>query len=219
MHPIWELPLQATGMLVELENGGRVRIRPARADDMRLLQEGFTRLSDESRYLRFFTPRARLDDGLAASLTDIDHRTHFAWGVFDPDRASNLGDDSGLGVAAARLILDDDGTSAEAALTVVDEYHGHGIGRFLVELLAATAADLGVDTLRFEILRQNRAMIALAAGMGATRHAVPGDMTIVEYRLAVPPPSDDALPIGALYELLRSAPSASSESDADLDGS
>jgi len=153
--------------------------------------------------MRFFSVRSKLSEPLAASLTDIDHTTHFAWGVFDPDEPSEVGDDSGLGVAAARLILDDDATSAEAALTVVDAYQSRGIGRFLIELLVATAADVGADVLRFEILRQNRPMIGLVAAMGATGHSIEGDQSVVEYRLAVPPASEIAVPAGALYGLLR----------------
>jgi len=213
MQPVWDLPLQSAGIVVRLENGGRVRIRPARVDDVAAIKAGFERLSEESRYMRFFSARSKLSEGLAVSLTDIDHETHFAWAVFDPDRPSDVGDDSGLGVATARLILDEDPTSAEAALTVVDEYQGRGIGRFLVELLVATAADVGAEVLRFEILRQNRGMIALAAGMGATGHEVAGDRTVVEYRLEVPPPSETAVPAGALYELLRHA----SNADAGVD--
>ena len=104
------------------------------------------------------------------------------------------------------MIRDTDKTSAEAALTVTDAYQGRGIGRFLMELLIATAADLGAETLRFEILRQNRPMISLAAGMGAEGFPIEGDRSVVEYRLAVPPPSATAMPAGALYELLRHAP-------------
>jgi len=192
--------------VIELSNGGRVRIRPARISDSDTVKAGFARLSEESRYNRFFSARSKLSDSLATSLTDIDHENHFAWGVFDPDQPSEVGDESGLGVASARLIRDADKTSAEAALTVTDAYQGRGIGRFLMELLIATAADVGAETLWFEILRQNRPMISLAAGMGAEGFPIEGDRSVVEYRLAVPPPSATAMPAGALYELLRHAP-------------
>lgn len=205
MQPVWDLPLTSAGIVIELPNGGRVRIRPARPDDRDAIKAGFERLSEESRYNRFFSARSQLSDSLATALTDIDHVNHFAWGVFDPDEPSEVGDESGLGVASARLIRDQDATSAEAALTVADDYQGRGIGRFLMELLVATAADVGAETLRFEILRQNRPMIALAAGMGAEGFPIEGDRSVVEYRLAVPPPSATAVPAGALYELLRHA--------------
>lgn len=174
-----------------------------RPTDGPALEAAYQRLSEESRYFRFFSARSKLGAGLVASLTDIDHTTHFAWGVFDPEHPSEVGDDSGLTVAAARLICDDDPTSAEAALTVVDDYQGRGVGRFLIELLTATAADVGAKILRFEILRQNRAMIGLIAGMGAEAFDIPGDRTVVEYRLAVPEPSEIDVPAGAIYELLR----------------
>lgn len=206
MQPVWDLPLSSAGIVIELSNGGQVRIRPARISDSDTVKAGFARLSEESRYNRFFSARSKLSDSLATSLTDIDHENHFAWGVFDPDQPSEVGDESGLGVASARLIRDADKTSAEAALTVTDAYQGRGIGRFLMELLIATAADVGAETLWFEILRQNRPMISLAAGMGAEGFPIEGDRSVVEYRLAVPPPSATAMPAGALYELLRHAP-------------
>lgn len=208
MQPVWELPLQAAGILIELPSGDQVRIRPIRTTDRDALQGAYQRLSEESRYLRFFSARSQLSESLIDSLTDIDHTTHFAWGVFDPTQPSEVGDDSGLTVATARLIRDKNSNSAEAALAVVDDFQGRGIGRFLIELLAATAADIGADLLRFEILRQNRGMIGLISGMGATGFPVPGDRSVVEYRLTVPSAEETSVPAGALYELLRRADDA-----------
>jgi len=203
MQPVWELPLSPSGILVDLTNGKQVRIRPVRPADIELLQAAFLRLSPQSRYFRFFQMRDTLDENLAASLTDIDHTDHFAWGVFDPAEQSDGDDASGLGIAVARLIRDDDPASAEAAVVVVDSYHGRGIGRFLLELLATTAADIGVTTLRFEILRENRPMIQMMATAGATAHRNVNDPSVVNYHLAVPSAEETDPPLGALYELLR----------------
>lgn len=203
VQPVWDLPLNPAGIIIELPNGGQVRIRPVGPQDVAGLQAAYQRLSEESRYFRFFTSRTQLSDGLANSLTNIDHESHFAWAVFDPDRPSEVDDPSGYAVASARLIRDADPTSAEAALAIVDDYQRRGIGRFLIDLLLATAADNGITTLRFEILRQNRAMVGLIASMGAEGGVVPGDSTLVEYRLPVPDAEDTSLPAGALYELLR----------------
>jgi len=205
VQPIWELPLRAAGIEVVLPDGGAVRIRPVRLTDGPLLEDAYQRLSEQSRYLRFFSARSQLGPMLVATLTDIDHENHFAWAVFDPDRAEESGDESGLVVGSARLIRDADPTSAEAALALVDEYQGKGIGRFLIELLVATAADVGASVLRFEILRQNQAMIGLMKAMGASAHPVEGDRTVVEYRVAVPEPDALSVPVGALYALLRHA--------------
>lgn len=210
MEPVWDLPLSPDGMLFNLRRGGRVRIRPMRKGDDEEIKLAFERLSPRSRYLRFFSARDTLGDSLATSLTDIDHTRHFAWAVADPDRPSEIaGSTSGLAVAAARLIRDAEGgprtagQSAEAALAIVDEYHGQGIGRFLIELLVQTASDVGVETLRFEILRENAPMLKLISSMGATRHAIPGDYSVIDYHLPVPRPEELDVPVGALYELLR----------------
>jgi len=203
LRPVWELPLSPAGMLFALRKGGRVRIRPIRSDDAEGLKLSYLRLSPQSRYYRFFSSRAALGSQLAESLTNIDHENHFAWAVFDPDAASETGGESGLSIGAARVIRDrDEARSAEAALALVDAYHGLGIGRFLIELMVHTAADVGIDVLRFEILRENKGMIRLIASMGASGHPVPGDATVVEYRLTVPPVEELDVPAGALYQLL-----------------
>lgn len=211
MRPIWELPLDPAGMLFELSSGARVRIRPVRATDKAGLQEAFLRLSEQSRYYRFFSARPSLPDGMATSLTEIDHRKHVAWAVFDPDAPlpSSLeheadAADGGLAVGVARIIADDDDPeTAEAALSVVDDYQRMGIGRFLIELILATAGQFGVKTLRFTVLAENRGMRRLLPSLGASAQSVPGDASIIEYLMTVPSIDDTELPAGALYELLR----------------
>ena len=107
-------------------------------------------------------------------------------------------------IASARLFVDDDDPEvAEATLAIVDDYQSRGLGRFLMELLVATAADTGIETVRFEVLHQNRGMRALLAKVGATAQRIPGDATVLDYRLPVPELPPDALPAGALYALLR----------------
>jgi len=212
VKPIFELPLSPAGILCTTSKGMELRIRPVRDGDAPGLQEAYLRLSDQSKYNRFFQVRPTLNDQLASSLTAIDHENHYAWVVFEPNaevatddvELAALAEESGLAIASARLIRDKgDPQVAEAALALVDAYQGRGIGRFLIELLVRTAADVGVHTLRFEVLRTNKPMIGLISGAGATRHAIPGDATVVEYRLDIPEPTAVDIPIGALYELLR----------------
>lgn len=204
-RPVWNLPLSSAGIEIELDNDSRVRIRPIRPSDRAGLLAAFERFSAESRYMRFFSPRPQLGDQMAESLTDFDDTEQLAWAVFDPGRPSEVGDDSGLVIASARLFIDaDNPREAEATLAVVDEYQQRGIGGFLMELLVATAADNKMDTITFEVLHQNRSMRALLTKLGATAHRIEGDASVVEYRLPVPPVDVAALPAGALYSLLRS---------------
>lgn len=206
MRAEWELPLSPDGMVMELRNGGRMRVRPIRSDDTDDLMRAYERLSHESKYYRFFTARPRLPRAMAEKLTDIDHENHFAWVVFDADDPDSQR--QGFGIAAARLIrdaepLESGETSAEAAVTVVDDFHHRGIGRFLIELLVSTAADVGIDVLRFDVLRENAKMRGLMTGTGASVHSVPGERGVVEFRLTVPPADTLAVPAGNIYRLLR----------------
>lgn len=188
-------------MVMELRNGGRMRVRPIRSADSANLMRAYEELSDESRYYRFFSARPHMPQAMADRLTNIDHENHFAWLVFDADEDTDDAPERGAG--AARLIRDEDPTSAEAALAVLDDYHHRGIGRFLIELLVCTAADVGISTLRFEVLRENHKMRKLMTGTGATAHGVTGDAGVVDFHLAVPPGDTLAVAAGNIYRLLR----------------
>jgi GNAT superfamily N-acetyltransferase len=202
VKPIWELPIDDRGVLVELDNDRRVRIRPIRAGDKRGMLAAFERLSEESRYRRFFSPLPALPPAMAANFTDVDDVTQLAWAVFDPGAESEVGDESGLAVAAARLFPDmEQPGTADATLVVVDDYQRKGLGRFLIELLVGTAALAQLHTLRFEVLSENRAMRALLGSLSATRARKQDEPTVVQYELAVPA-LDDADPTAAALYLL-----------------
>ena len=71
-------------------------IRPIRADDKEILVGGLHRLSPESRYRRFFAPKAKLSATQLRYLTEVDHHTHEALVAIDPR--------TGEGVGVARFI-------------------------------------------------------------------------------------------------------------------
>lgn len=203
MRPVWNLPLDPSGVLVELDNDTTVRIRPVRKSDRDALLSAFEHFSAESRYMRFFSPRPRLTEKMIETFTDVDDVSQLAWAVFDPNERSEVGDESGLAIASARLFVDEDPTSAEATLAVVDDYQRRGLGRFLIELLLNTASLFDIEVVRFEVLYANQSMRGLLTKVGASAHTIPEDRTVVEYRLPVPGPDDIDVPMGALYSLLR----------------
>jgi hypothetical protein len=63
---------------VRLRDGTRVRLRPVQPDDKHLLVRGFERLSEDSRYRRFFTPMSELRPAQLEYLTEVDHHDHEA---------------------------------------------------------------------------------------------------------------------------------------------
>jgi acetyltransferase len=203
MKPVWDLPLTTAGLLVELDSGARVRVRPGRASDRAALLAAFEQFSDESRYMRFFSPRPSLTPRMVETFTEIDDVHQFAWAVFDPDTPSLVGDPSGLAIASARLFVDSGGDGVEATLAVIDAYQRKGLGRFLIELLVSTASIYNFDEVRFEVLHENHSMRTLLGKVGAKAHPVPEDRSVVDYRLAVPPEDEIDVPMGAVYGLLR----------------
>jgi hypothetical protein len=98
----FELPLSPDGIEQPLADGGRVLLRPIRSDDADQLRAEFERLSERSRFLRFFTPMQPLPEGCVDRLSDLDHRTHRAWVAYDPDAPDAT--PPGLGVVVARLV-------------------------------------------------------------------------------------------------------------------
>ena len=169
-----------------LEDGTRVVLRVLRPEDRALLLRGFERLSPESRYLRFMGSKAELTESELEALTDLDGVDRFAIGAA---RVHDSGAEAeGLGVARfARL--PEDPEVAEAAVTVVDEAQGRGLGSLLLRRLAAAARERGVRRFRGDILAYNEPMRRLLAShMDAT--VLESEQGVSRVLVALPPFED-----------------------------
>jgi RimJ/RimL family protein N-acetyltransferase len=145
-----------------LSDRTRVLFRPVRPDDKEHLRRGVEAMSPESRYRRFFAPLDHLSDEQLAYLTEIDYQDHFAWIAFLPDVEGSPG------VGVARWIRDPENPeSAEAAVTVVDEWQGKGLGSELLVLLTRSAIERGIRQFTLEVLGENEPMMALLHVVGA----------------------------------------------------
>ena len=122
---------------IALRDDTTITVRPATKADRRYLMEGLSRLSERSIYTRFLRPMPELSEREIEHLLSVDQHDHFAWAAFD---------EQGHPVGVARYIRESDRpTFAEAAVTVVDDYQHRGIGRVLMELLAESALENGVE--------------------------------------------------------------------------
>lgn len=148
---------------VRLRDGSRTWLRPIRPEDAERLREGLKLLSTRSRYMRFHTPLRRLTAAQLRYLTQVDHVNHVAWVALDPEHPER----PGMGVA--RYIRLDDPTVAEAAVTVVDDYQGRGLGTILLGVIGRVAAANGVEVLRNYVLEANDEMLDLFDELGGTR--------------------------------------------------
>ncbi|OJH41138.1 hypothetical protein BON30_09610 [Cystobacter ferrugineus] len=145
-----------------LEDGTWAEVRMVRRQDEQLLREGFARLSPRARYQRFLSAKPRLTDEELRYLTDVDGESHVALGVVTWD---DLGREVGLGVARF-FRLADMPEVAEAAITVVDDAQGKGIGRLLMDCLVQAARERGVDRFEFRVLPGNQPMNRLIQALG-----------------------------------------------------
>lgn len=183
-------------------DGGRVVIRALRPDDGPAIAAGFERLSPRSRFMRFFSAMPRLSPTVLGLLTAVDGVDHVAIAAFDPDKASDVGADDGLGIGVARYIRSVvDPTAAEAAVAVIDDYHGRGIGTMLLSALGVAARANGIERFEAELLSENEAMRRVFADLGGRIEPVEGDRTVV--RAVIDAPGGPTTTDAPAYGLLR----------------
>lgn len=144
-----------------MRDGSTVLVRPIRPEDRGVLREAFARLGEQSRYQRFFSPINELSESELRYFTEVDHRDHEALVAFDSE--------TGDGVGVARFVRLDDGTSAEAAVTVIDEWQGRGVGTALCQLLAERAREEGVERFTALLLASNYQMRDVLSSLCPTR--------------------------------------------------
>ena len=146
---------------LRLRDGSLVDVRPIAPGDREALAQAFRRLSEQSRYQRFLTAINELSESDLSYLTEVDHHDHEALIAFDTETRD--------GVAVARFVRNPDGTSAEAAVTVIDEWQGRGAGTAMCNLLAARAREEGIERFTALLLAANDQMRDVLASLGPTR--------------------------------------------------
>ena len=147
---------------VVLPKGAAIWVRPIAPEDKDQIRIGLERLGTESNYRRFHRVVRVLTADELAYLTEIDHRDHDAWG------AQIEVDGTRQPAGVARYVRLGESTDAEAAVTVLDEYQGLGIGSFLLEVLARAAGRNGIERFVGNVLAENRAMLEVFTHLEAT---------------------------------------------------
>lgn len=147
-----------TPRTVRLTDGAEIAIRAIEPDDKDLLKASFDRLSQESRYRRFLSPKNRLTPRELAFLTEVDHDDHEAVVALHPKR------EEGIGVA--RYVRLDDPEVAEVAVVVADDWQRRGVGTALLAELVERARPAGIRRFSAVMDGGNRAMIELLEGRG-----------------------------------------------------
>jgi len=143
---------------VTLRDGARLLVRPVRPADKELFARSWQRFGEEPRYRRFLGAKGTLTRHDLQYLTEIDHVDHEAIGARDAE--------TGQGVGVARYIRLAEPEVAEAAVSVVDDWQGRGVGGELLRRLAARARECGIERFRANLFAYNRSMLALFGDVG-----------------------------------------------------
>jgi GNAT superfamily N-acetyltransferase len=156
--------------------------REATVEDVRYLDEAFQQLSAESRYYRFFSAMPIMPESVRAHLVDIDGHRHGAVLALDALAEHDEGVE-GKPVGVARWVVDASGTP-HLSITVIDEYHGTGVGKRLFADLIALARTRGITHLHADVLATNGPMKSLIRHYGG--HSIPSDdASVIAYDMSL----------------------------------
>src|SRR3954471_906139 len=155
----------AADVHVALRDGSTAHVRPVVPSDEPALREFLGKLSDNSRWLRFFSLGVNLDKAARAGVAG--------------DRPEGYGLIVTTG-AEARVVAHavfelERADRAEVAFAVADEMQGRGLATVLIAHLAQVASARGVRTFTATVLPENRRMISVfrESGFPVEVHASP----------------------------------------------
>ncbi len=173
--PAWESD-------VVTADGATVHLRPMQPDDEQRVAEMFQSVSDDSVYLRYFSPVKRAT-AARLEMRGIGEAGHVV-------RVAVLGDKL---VGSARYDVTAPGV-AEVAFVVPDEQQGRGIATLLFEHLAAIARSQGIHTFVAETLPSNSRMLGVFTAAGWPRRTrFEGGVVHTEFAIDPSPASLEAM--------------------------
>lgn len=154
--PRLEIDINDTQYDILLKDGTVTLVRFLKPENREELVRGFGKLSFQSRYNRFLTPITELSSKQLTYLTEIDNKDHLALCAYDVTQTPKVG----IGVARYARIASEPHV-AEIAITILDDYHGKGLGTELFTLLIQNAQENGISSFRGYVLGENRPMMTL----------------------------------------------------------
>ena len=142
---------------VLLSDGTAVRLRQIQPSDAPAIVEFHSRMSDRTRYLRYFSPYPRIPERDLERFVNVDHHDREAFVTVSGPRIMAVGRYERLGP---------DSPEAEVAFVVEDAHQGRGIGSVLLEHLAEAARANGLTRFVAEVLPENAGMLRVFSDFG-----------------------------------------------------
>ncbi len=138
---------------VTLPDGGHVLFRPLRLSDDALVRDLFYDTGERSVYQRFMGHKATYPRQEREEVVNVDYSTTMSIA------AATVAPIAGQLVALAEWRPDPDGTTAEVAFLVRDEWQNRGLGTLLFEYLVDLAMERGFTGFTAEVLADNQGML------------------------------------------------------------
>ncbi|PVZ14297.1 bifunctional GNAT family N-acetyltransferase/acetate--CoA ligase family protein [Actinomycetospora cinnamomea] len=160
---------------VVASDGATAHLRPISADDAQDVVAFHARLSDRTRYFRYFSPYPHIPERDLKNFVEVDHHDRVALVLW-------LGREI---IAIGRYVRLAQTTAAEVAFVVRDDHQGRGLGSILLEHLAAAATECGLTRFVAEVLTENQQMVRVFrdAGFEVSR-ALEGSTLHLEFDIA-----------------------------------
>ena len=142
---------------VLLSDGSAAHMRQIRPSDASAIVDFHSRMSDRTRYLRYFSPYPRIPERDLERFVNVDHHDREAFVIVTGSRIMAVGRYERLGPESP---------DAEVAFVVEDAHQGRGIGSVLLEHLAEAARANGIARFVAEVLPQNGGMLRVFSDFG-----------------------------------------------------
>ncbi|QCB27559.1 GNAT family N-acetyltransferase [Corynebacterium endometrii] len=158
---------------VILNEGDIATLRPVRDDDRQKLRQFWGKLSDKSKYLRFFSTHPTLTDQDLDDWLDTDGYDKVTLVIEERDHI--------VAVASYKIVEQLlPARVGDVSFLVQDSHHGKGIGPILLEHLAEIGREGKIERFFAEMLTQNRHMVKvfIAAGYRVKPELEDGYITV-----------------------------------------
>ncbi len=164
----------------KLVDGQEMLLRPIQPEDEPALVRLFESLTDEERYMRFFSPMPKFPHQLAARMSQIDYDREMALLIAErkpPGQAEIVG--------GARIAGDPNNERAEFGISVRHDYAGQGLGTRLMHAIIDYTRSRGYREIYGEIMAQNQPMLRICRELGFTIKSSPEGPAIRRATLAL----------------------------------
>ena len=138
-----------------------------------------TAVSEDDVRLRFFAPIKEFSHGFIARFTQIDYARAMAFIAIEEPTGQMLG--------VVRIHADSEYRTAEYAILVRSDLKGHGLGWLLMELMIEYARAEGLQSIRGQVLQENRTMLQMCRQLGFHITPDPDETSIVIVTLSLKP--------------------------------